>query len=95
MDLQEFKRQYVQQELGISEQFGKIFPPLRFLKQKGKKVILIKGGHVVHHLKSISDIVISAQNIKKHITGIKQKPGVKPGLADRNPESTGRTTLKS
>lgn len=66
---------------------------LRFLKQKGKKVILIKGGHVVHQLKDISDLVINAQDIKKHIATIKQKPGSRPGLADRNPESTGRTTL--
>ncbi len=65
---------------------------LRFLKQKGKKVILIKGGHVVHQLKDISNLVINAQDIKKHIASIKQKPGIKPGLADRNPESTGRTT---
>ncbi len=49
----------------------------------------------MYQLKNISDVVVSAQNIKKHITGIKQKPGVKPGLADRNPESTGRTTIKS
>ncbi|MDO8604161.1 MAG: NYN domain-containing protein [bacterium] len=68
---------------------------LRFLKQKGKKIILIKGGNVVHQLKEISDLVINAQEIKKHITETKQKPGIKPGLADRNPESTGRTTRKS
>ena len=63
---------------------------LRFLKQKGKKVILVKGGHVVHQLKNIADLVINAQDLKKYITDIKQKPGIKPGLADRNPESTGR-----
>lgn len=63
---------------------------LRFLKQKGKKIILIKGGHVVHQLKDAANIVINAQEIKKYITGIKQKPGTEPGLADRNPESTGR-----
>lgn len=67
---------------------------LRFLKQRGKRVILIKGGHVVHNLKKVADIVISAQDIKKHITTIKQKPDIKSGLADRNPESTGRTTIK-
>jgi uncharacterized LabA/DUF88 family protein len=48
----------------------------RFLKQKGKKVVLIKGGNIVHQLKDISDIVINAQEIKKHITCIKQKPGI-------------------
>lgn len=67
---------------------------LRFLRQRGKKVILIKGGHVVHQLKDISNLVINAQDIKKHIAGIKQKPGAGPGFADRNPESTGRTTRK-
>ena len=67
---------------------------LRFLKQKGKKVILIKGGHVVYQLKNVADIVINAQDIKKYITDIKQRPGTRPGLADRNPESTGRTTLE-
>lgn len=68
---------------------------LRFLRQKGKKVALVKGGHIVHQLKDISNLVINAQDIKKHITGIKQKPGTEPGFADRNPESTGRTTRKS
>jgi uncharacterized LabA/DUF88 family protein len=67
---------------------------LRFLKKKGKKVILIKGGHVIHNLKKVADLVINAQDVKKHITTIKQKPGIKPGLADRNPESTGRTIRK-
>lgn len=67
---------------------------LRFIKRKGKKVILIKGGHVVHQLREVADLVISAQDIKDYITAIKQKPGVKPGLADRNPESTGRTTKR-
>lgn len=46
----------------------------RFLKSKEKKIILIKGGHVVRHLKEISDLVISAQNIKNYISDIKQKP---------------------
>lgn len=68
---------------------------LRFLRQRGKKIILIKGGHIVHQLKDISGLVINAQDIKKHITDIKQKPGTRPGFADRNPESTGRTTRKS
>ena len=68
---------------------------LRYLKQKGKKVILIKGGHIVHQLKDVANLVINAQDIKKYITEVKQKPGGEPGLADRNPESTGRTTVKS
>mgnify|MGYP001576753793 CR=1 FL=1 len=63
---------------------------LRYLKQKGKKIILIKSGHVIHHLKEVANLVVNAQDIKKYIADIKQKPGTKPGLADRNPESTGR-----
>ena len=68
---------------------------LRFLKGRGKKVILIKGGNIVHQLREVSDLVINAQDIKKYLTSIKQKPGIEPGLADRKPESTGRTTRKS
>ena len=67
---------------------------LRFLKGKGKKIILIKGGNIIYQLRKISNLVINAQDIKKHITLIKQKPGIEPGSADRNPESTGRTTLE-
>lgn len=47
----------------------------RFLKNKGKKIILVKGGHVHHSLRQIADLVISAQEIKRHITIKKQKPG--------------------
>ena len=54
---------------------------LEFLKNMGK---------FSHQLKNVADIVINAQDIKKYITNIKQRPGIKPGLADRNPESTGR-----
>lgn len=68
---------------------------LRYLRQKGKKVILIKAGHVVHQLKEVAHLVVNAQDIKKYIADIKQKPGAEPGLADRNPESTGRTTVGS
>lgn len=47
----------------------------RYLKGRGKKFILIKGGHVVHQLKEVSDLVISAQAIKRDISAIKQKLG--------------------
>lgn len=68
----------------------------RFLKGKGKKVILIKGGNIVHQLREVCDLVVNAQEVKKHLAVVKkQKPGIKPGLADRKPESTGRTTRKS
>jgi len=48
---------------------------VRFLKKKGKKVILVKGGYIHHSLHKVSDLIINAQDIKKYITIIKQKPG--------------------
>lgn len=47
------------------------------LRTKGKKVILIKGGHITHQLKQSVDLRINAQNIKKHIAKVvtMQKPG--------------------
>lgn len=46
----------------------------RFLKGKGKKIILAKGGYIHHSLHEVADLVISAQDIKSYITAIKQKP---------------------
>lgn len=66
----------------------------RFLKEKGKKIILIKGGFVVRQLKEIADLVINAQDIKKHIAIVKQKPGIKPGSADRKTQIHGQDDLK-
>lgn len=48
---------------------------LRYLKGKGKKTILVKGGRISGALGATADLVISAQDIKKHITVKKQKPG--------------------
>jgi len=45
------------------------------IRSKGKKVILVKGGHVTHQLKQSADLRINAQVIKKHITRVMQKPG--------------------
>jgi len=45
-----------------------------FLKKRGKKIILIKGGYITKELRESVDLVINAQNIKKHIAQIKQKP---------------------
>jgi len=46
-----------------------------FLKKKGKKIILIKGGYITTKLRESADLVINAQDIKKHITRIeKQRP---------------------
>jgi len=55
----------------------------RFLRKNGKKVILVKGGHITSDLRKEVDKVINAQSIKRHIAIRKQKPGVKPGLANR------------
>ena len=46
-----------------------------YLKSKGKKIILIKGGHVTRQLRKSAHLVINAQDIKKHIAVKKQKPG--------------------
>ena len=62
---------------------------------RSENMKLRKAGHVVHQLKEVAHLVVNAQDIKKYITNIKQKPDAKPGLADRDPESTGRTTVKS
>ncbi|MFA5131618.1 MAG: NYN domain-containing protein [Patescibacteria group bacterium] len=46
---------------------------LRFLKYQKKKIILIKGGRVLHSLVKASDLVINAQEIKNELVFIKQK----------------------
>lgn len=46
-----------------------------FLKKKGKKVIIIKGGYITTKLRESANLVINAQNIKKHIAKVtKQRP---------------------
>lgn len=46
-----------------------------FLRKKGKKIIIIKGGYITTKLRESANLVINAQNIKKHIAKIeKQKP---------------------
>ncbi len=39
----------------------------RFLRKNGKKVILIKAGHITQDLRKETDKVINAQSIKRHI----------------------------
>ena len=81
MDLQEFKKQQIKEQLGIREDFGIIHafvdfaPLLRYLKGSGKKTLLIKGGYIQDTLKQASDVVINAQDIKQYIAMEKQKPG--------------------
>lgn len=45
-----------------------------FLRGKGKKIILIKAGHITKSLRKSAHRVINAQNIKKYIAFVKQKP---------------------
>ncbi|PJE64886.1 MAG: hypothetical protein COU90_00270 [Candidatus Ryanbacteria bacterium CG10_big_fil_rev_8_21_14_0_10_43_42] len=46
-----------------------------FLKKKGKKVIIVKGGHILSKLRESAHLIINAQNIKRHIAKItKQRP---------------------
>lgn len=46
----------------------------RFLKSKGKNVILVKSGYILHSLRRIADTVVSAQDIKQYITVKRAKP---------------------
>lgn len=46
---------------------------IKFLKEKNKKIILIKSGHIRHELHNAADLIINAQDIKKHICFITQK----------------------
>lgn len=48
----------------------------RFIKSKGKKIILVKGGYIHHSLHEVVDLIISAQDIKKYIIDKKQKPSI-------------------
>ena len=54
-----------------------------FLRKKGKKVILVKAGYITTKLRDSADLIINAQNIKKHIARIetKQRPD-KSGLCE-------------
>ena len=58
---------------------------IRFLKKRGKQVILFKGGYITKELRESVGKVINAQSIKKHIAEVvkKQKPGARPGFANR------------
>ncbi len=44
------------------------------LRKRGKKIILIKAGNITTLLRESANIVINAQNIKKNIAQVKQKP---------------------
>ena len=48
---------------------------LQYLKKKGKKVILIKGGRITKALGQRADLKIEAGQIRDYIAHIKRKPG--------------------
>ncbi len=48
---------------------------LRYLRSRGKKIVLIKGGHIQSDLGALLDLKINAQDIKQYITMKKQRPG--------------------
>jgi uncharacterized LabA/DUF88 family protein len=41
-----------------------------FLKKKGKKIVIVKGGYITSKLRKTADLVINAQKIKKYIVQI-------------------------
>ena len=43
----------------------------RFLRKKGKKVIIIASGHVLQSLKQEADVYVNAQKVKSYITSVK------------------------
>ena len=45
----------------------------RFLKSKDKRFILVKGGPIDKSIRAQADLIINAQDIKKHITFVKSK----------------------
>ena len=44
-----------------------------YLRSKGKKVVLLKSGHITRQLRSSANLVISASDIKRHIVRIESK----------------------
>jgi hypothetical protein len=48
---------------------------LRYLRNRNKKIVLIKGGHIQSDLGALLDLKINAQDIKQYITMKKQRPG--------------------
>ena len=44
----------------------------RYVRKKGKKIILIKGGHITTSLRDETDKVINAQSIKRHIASVRK-----------------------
>ena len=41
-----------------------------FLRKKGKKIIIVKGGYITGKLRETANLVINAQKIKKYIAKI-------------------------
>ena len=47
---------------------------LRYLKTKGKGIVLVKGGRITKFLGQIADLKIEAPAIRSHVAYIKRKP---------------------
>jgi uncharacterized LabA/DUF88 family protein len=45
----------------------------RFLKAKGKKFILVKGGPIDKSIRGQADLIINAQDVKKHIAFVRPR----------------------
>ncbi|NCN21925.1 NYN domain-containing protein [Candidatus Falkowbacteria bacterium] len=43
-----------------------------FLKKRGKKIIIVKGGYITTKLRKTADLIINAQRIKKYIAKIEK-----------------------
>ncbi|MCD4705686.1 NYN domain-containing protein [bacterium] len=43
-----------------------------FLKKRGKKIIIVKGGYITGKLRKTADLIINAQKIKRHIAKIEK-----------------------
>lgn len=60
----------------------------RFLKRKGKRVIVMASGQVFHSLKDIADCYVNAQRIKGDIASIKQRRPLRGGVSISDPSQT-------
>jgi uncharacterized LabA/DUF88 family protein len=63
---------------------------VKYLKEKKKKIIIIKGGFIQYDLAREANLIINAQDIKSEIAVKKQKSSLTARFADRDPVSTGR-----
>lgn len=64
-----------------------------YLRSKDKKIVLLKSGHITRQLRASADLVISASDIKRHITRIESKNLAKSQVsADDKPGYPGQVS---